>query len=50
MPPHLHDRAEPDIPPRALSPTDTNQVLSVIWYVQARPLRAAVIFAERLGR
>jgi hypothetical protein len=22
MPPHLHDRADPDIPPRALRPTD----------------------------
>ena len=43
MPPHLHDRADPDIPPRApCAPASTNRVLSVTRYVQARRRRAAV--------
>jgi hypothetical protein len=42
MPPHLHDRADPDIPHEPCTPPTRNRVLSVTWYVQGRPLRTAV--------
>jgi len=47
MPPHLHDRADPDIPPRALRPTDHEPglVCDVV-----RPGPAPADSSEGMGR